>query len=354
MPQNKQEHLVALMTKYSVGSAFVFEPDEFRKGNTTREPADLVWHCNECTVLIYMRYFQKDKGVHRNQNKSKKCSNHNLDQAKGWIREWRLGRNLVGRNEHQEFSIKYGDQQHIVVLSVVDGSNCLAKYHKEFVRDYKVSCCGTIPQNAFEELIKHGASSIDLIHCITKMRNILDYIEESTCIDYVKTDFINIARNIDPTSKWIGKSDDRSYDYMTKMMKSLVYHQKDKKLIEFAARISDLPLMDYWTLITSMLEQREYSRVNTKVWWSRIRLPVSDIHVVLATGSMNGVSENLHKILKFNEPLDGKTPTFILTWLFLGGEQELTMVGVNDYDRDYEPYTKRYLDAFLGSDTSSG
>ena len=82
MPQNKQEHLVSLITQYSVGSAFVFEPDEFRKGQATREPADLVWHCNECTVLIYMRYYQSSKGIQKNKNKSLKCIKHNLDQAR--------------------------------------------------------------------------------------------------------------------------------------------------------------------------------------------------------------------------------------------------------------------------------
>lgn len=348
MAQNKQEHFVALITKYSVGSAFVFEPDEYRKGNATREPADLVWHCNGCTVLIYMRYYQNGKGVTRNQDKSRRCSKHNLDQACGWIKEWKGGRNLVGKNNYQEFAITHSTQEHIAVLSLVDGHNCLAKCHDDFAREHGLTCCCTVPQNVVEELVKLGASSIDLIHYMLKMSAIEDYVESTKCIELVKADFNNICQIVDSSRKWIGKYENQSYDYLVKTMKSLVYlgdgKLRDKDSIGFAERLSDLPSMDYWVLVTQMLDQREHARINQKVCWSRIVLPLSGIHIVLASGSMKGVSSNMKEVLKLNDPLDGITPSFILIWNFITAEIENTTIAINAYDA--MPYTKRYLDEY--------
>jgi hypothetical protein len=55
MLNSKQEKVVGELSQKSLGAHFIFEPDEFKKGNATREPADLVWACNNCIFLFYMK-----------------------------------------------------------------------------------------------------------------------------------------------------------------------------------------------------------------------------------------------------------------------------------------------------------
>ncbi|WP_101760145.1 hypothetical protein [Oceanicoccus sp. KOV_DT_Chl] len=346
MPQNKQEQLLSLISKYSIGSEFVFEPDEYRKGNATREPADLVWYVNDCVVLIYMRYYQSGKGVKRNQLKSEKCSHHNLNQAQGWLKEWKGGRTLKGKNEHDSFAVPYENCKHILVLSIVDGKNCRGKSHIEFANQNDITCAGTLPQKVIEELVRHGASSIDIIHYLTRMvSNTTDHIEAKVGIDFVQNDFKAIIDKVDPDHMWM-KGSKESYEYLSATMKALL-HNDNGDTEGLADRLTDLPAMDYWVLVTCMLSQRQASIDNQKVLWSRINLPITGVHIVLASGSLSGNAENMKEILKLNDPIDNKVPSFMICWNFIGADLQNTMIAVNEFNET--PYTQRFLDQYLTS-----
>jgi hypothetical protein len=65
--------------EFAMGAPFIFVPDKYGKGSGNREPADLVWACNGCVVLIYLT----------RTGDACRAQLHNVRQAKGWLRAWR-------------------------------------------------------------------------------------------------------------------------------------------------------------------------------------------------------------------------------------------------------------------------
>jgi hypothetical protein len=96
-----QEQIVRQLSEASFGSAFVFKPDLYKKGRQgNREPVDLVWACSNCILLMAMT---------KTGGSRDKMFRHNMSQLNGWMRIWKQGRHLVGRNSTQEFNITFDD-----------------------------------------------------------------------------------------------------------------------------------------------------------------------------------------------------------------------------------------------------
>jgi hypothetical protein len=159
---SEQEALVRLLMERSTGSPFMFRPDEYRKGSSTREPADLAWVCNGCVVLFYMQRTVKSCAV---------AIEHNLEQAKGWLRAWRNGRPLTGHNTDQSFSIAHDGYTRVVVVSVVDCDDGMMRYHADKCVELKVARCATITQTALHMLANAGATMHDLVRIIELLRH---------------------------------------------------------------------------------------------------------------------------------------------------------------------------------------
>lgn len=147
----------------AMGAPFIFAPDEYRKGSGPREPADLVWACNGCVVLIYLT---RKKDAARAQQ-------HNMQQVHGWLRAWRtLGQTLDGHNRYGPFSIDSADARypHVVVLSVIECDDAIAEYHHAETRALGVTMFATVPLGAIAYLARMHASMLDVLHILDWLR----------------------------------------------------------------------------------------------------------------------------------------------------------------------------------------
>jgi hypothetical protein len=158
---SEQEKIVKLLMERSMGAPFIFAPDKYRKGNAVREPADLAWACNGCVLLFFMQ---------ATSNASSKAIQHNLAQAKGWMRVWRNGQPLTGKNPARDFSVDYRDVPHVVIVSVIDTADAGLRYHADEAHALGVSRCATISQTALHMLANRSASMRDVIHVIESVR----------------------------------------------------------------------------------------------------------------------------------------------------------------------------------------
>src|SRR2546422_813905 len=99
--KTRQERLLKEVSGLSFAAPFVFFPDLARGKRSPRQvqPADLVWACNNCVILMYM--------TESKSSPTKTVEQHNLPQAKNWMRKWKRGSLLVGKNEWHAFAIKH-------------------------------------------------------------------------------------------------------------------------------------------------------------------------------------------------------------------------------------------------------
>ncbi|HET8626022.1 MAG TPA: hypothetical protein VFL91_01295, partial [Thermomicrobiales bacterium] len=161
--QSEQEELAKLFCEMAMGMPFVFVPDKYDKGSARREPADLVWACNGCLVLIYLSRMKR----------ASKARQHNARQIKGWIRAWRsLGQVLRGRNQYGPIAIHAGDTRypHVVILSIIECSDATAEYHYAETQALGVTMFATVPLSAIAHLSHMHASMLDVFHVLDWLR----------------------------------------------------------------------------------------------------------------------------------------------------------------------------------------
>lgn len=169
MHASNHEKLIHHFSQYSFGSNYLFTPEEWNKGTAKREPADMVWACNNSIILFYAQ--KSSRPAHTdpqvNTNRRAKSIDHNLTQAKGWLREWKSGRDLIGENTISKFKISYGQYKYIVVISVVDILGCdqvdEASEHSDFAHKYELAGCFTIPLTAIEYAAINNFSMLDFL-----------------------------------------------------------------------------------------------------------------------------------------------------------------------------------------------
>jgi hypothetical protein len=179
MSASAQEEFLAEVARHSLGAPFLFEPDAFRKGKATREPADLAWLCRDTLFLINM---QESAAAHEEQVR------HNLRQLYGWLRMWSLGDRLTGRNDWQSFDVGVDDIGCTVLVSVVAGSDSRAELHPapttspRNVAESRVAAAVTIPAEVLLELARRGGSALDLTDLILRVGRSQDEVSESTAL----------------------------------------------------------------------------------------------------------------------------------------------------------------------------
>ena len=343
--QNDQERLINYFTQFSLGARFIFPPDEWKKGGATREPADLVWACNDCVILMYMAGAKRTKCENRNKIKRNKAINHNLKQAEGWLKEWRKGRLLEGRNGYSSYTIKYNDYKHIVVLSIIDIANGIASYHIDAEKKLSVTMCATLPQSSIEELAKSGATAIDLIILLSRLKSIKGEVKQSDLIKCLQVDREKIIKDVDPEAKWVKPNTDKTFAILQKIL-HLLREVGPKPIntnntdIEFIAKVfNDLIYQDFMKLLISLAELIEVIKIDWNyIGIQKVALVYYDI-IIVVTDIANSKDAATKAFDIANE---NSRARLVFSWIryFPGGEAPI-IASLND---EVQSFTKSFLD----------
>ncbi len=181
---SEQERIVKQITEHAMGVAFVFEPDEYSKGNKgRREPADLAWASHNCIILMAMTESVASR---------EKMFKHNMNQLRGWMRIWKQGSMLTGKSMNTTYEIAFNDYRHKILISVVQGPDATAESHEELRRELAqkgidVTACVTIPQAAMMYLTEHGGSVRDLLNFIDRVRQGNAFLTSDAAVELIKS-----------------------------------------------------------------------------------------------------------------------------------------------------------------------
>ena len=117
--KSKQEKLMHLFCGRLMAAPFVFFPELWKiRHNKKREPADLMWVCNNCIILMYMQ-------EKRDETKFSEAAEHNIIQANRSINLWK-NNPIEGKNEWHRFFLPFGKSSRIVVLSIAKAGSDLS------------------------------------------------------------------------------------------------------------------------------------------------------------------------------------------------------------------------------------
>jgi hypothetical protein len=171
-----QEDVIHDLTGSALGRRFVFFPDEYRKGRGVREPADLAWYCRDTLVLMYMtqtvRGWQQD-------------AEHNVTQARGWLRAWRDGRSLTGENETGAFAVPYDAKLATVVLSITaDASLDQVAADPATARAAGVDLCATVSERFVRLFAQRGAGVSDLVALLLAWPKVKSQVPSLTDVEW--------------------------------------------------------------------------------------------------------------------------------------------------------------------------
>jgi hypothetical protein len=141
-----------------MGRRYTFEPDQYRKGNATREPADIAWFCLDTAVLMYM----KSGGSGWASD-----AEANIRQARGWMRAWRGGQNLTGTSDEDVFDVAYTRSLAVLVLLIsADPALNEIVVHDEWASELGVDLCVTISERLVEGVAGSSMGVADLASLI--------------------------------------------------------------------------------------------------------------------------------------------------------------------------------------------
>jgi hypothetical protein len=163
---NPHEDACRLLSQVSIGAPYVFHPRRYRKGNSgNQQPADLAWVSESCIVLFYL-HTRKSKG-----NRLVSANNHNFDQAKRWMQDWRDGtQNLRGENIFQSFDIPFDPKRHVIVISIINCGGERTEYQEGRRAELGVTMAATLTQADFYQFASVGCSLIDLVQTLEWLR----------------------------------------------------------------------------------------------------------------------------------------------------------------------------------------
>lgn len=244
---SEQERIVKILSEHSFGAPFVFEPDEWRNKGTRHEPADLIWVCNNCIILIFMRSRKPHANEHINQQRRNSDIEHNLKQARGCLSKWKKGKLLSGSNHYSKFEIRFNDCKHIIVLSIIKCGDQVGEYHEQYASDLNVAMCATLPQEALEYFAHMGGNAVDLVNIIAGLKR------ESKLPDS-KIDAVHFVMNyhkisieqVDPARQLVKSNAD--LDQIFEFIQRLKYRkgepERSPQSFDLAKVFNDIPLVD--------------------------------------------------------------------------------------------------------------
>lgn len=181
MAASFQEEFVAEMSRASLGAYSVFEPQTYRKGNSTREPADLAWSSSDAVILFYMQAGGRSQAKH---------DRHNLRQMEGWMRAWFNGEPLTGRNDSRAFSIAFAEVKTVLLVSV-SGDPAAEMIVAPFVKtksdrvNATVMAMVSIPEEVLLRLAQLGGAAIDLADLVLRVAAQNGRASKTEAVDYL-------------------------------------------------------------------------------------------------------------------------------------------------------------------------
>lgn len=274
---SKQEEIINSLSQISFGAPFIFFPTEYRKGNATREPADLIWACNNCIILFYMKSKEEKKGKSSEiiEGRKDKLVESNFKQAKGWLSEWRNGRNLVGENKFKKFNIGFTDYKHIIVIGVIDFGNEEGYYNYDYEKDLDVALCATLSQKTFSLLVYLDFTAVDLILLTLNLKlanvgtnpsgllNIVkDYHENANKIAYDSAK--EMLPNILPQNELLN-SINQVFNAMRSTLQ-IPYKSENDVIYNVASIFNDIPLHEYYSLVLTLAQRIKYHEEDPRMW----------------------------------------------------------------------------------------
>ncbi len=167
MPSSLQEKVVGAAARTSFGAPFLFHPNVYRKGNATREPADLVWVCRDVVMLFTMTGGNRDFAQQ---------TRHNMAQLLGWLRAWRSGRALTGSNEYQHFNLELASVRLLVLCSVSQANSSGVEWLTDYTSQAQdrlgespLVACVSLPEDVLMSLVRSGGSALDLADLLLRV-----------------------------------------------------------------------------------------------------------------------------------------------------------------------------------------
>jgi hypothetical protein len=172
-----QESVLKELAEHSFAAPFVFTPENQRYKD--QEPADLVWACNSCIILMNMTERKEYADPGKRIRVRQKAIEHNLAQATRWLRVWKRGRDLQGSNGFRTFYLRYRPASHVVILSVVKCGDAVGQFHDAQTKSLGVKCCVTLPHSAIDYLVHAAGTTLDLLIVLELMRK--QWGQEAVC-----------------------------------------------------------------------------------------------------------------------------------------------------------------------------
>jgi hypothetical protein len=155
-----QEAMIENFMQKSFGANSLFTPDEYRKGNATREPADLAWHIDEFVSLIYMK---------SGTSSLKKQIKGNQKQFRGYLGKWRSNDplyTLQGTNRFgDEISLPY-EKVSVIVGILVVSAPCGCQVQIVPIEG-KVVLEIVIPESLFNIIADSRGTMADLLNVVS-------------------------------------------------------------------------------------------------------------------------------------------------------------------------------------------
>jgi hypothetical protein len=171
-PKNMHEKQMGRICGRLMASPFLFYPDEWiLRPRKRREPADLVWACNNCVILMKLKESKVYEKEEKNERTFETDAEDNLGQAHGRLEDWKT-RPIEGRNEWHRFWLSRNPDTRVIVLSIVKTGretfsksigNSFIEIHPEWAKERGVCLCATVPQFVIDHLAGMGGSTLDLL-----------------------------------------------------------------------------------------------------------------------------------------------------------------------------------------------
>jgi hypothetical protein len=237
---------MSALAGWAWGTPYVFAPDRWRKGNASREPADLTWACNDCVFLLYLTRRVQRESAARNRRNLLDSIHHNLRQAKGWMREWRRGRPLTGYS-WKTLSIPFGAYKHVVVLSVVECGGAVAVYHESDARSMGITMCATVPLPCLRLLAEIGAGPLGVIGFLRSLRQHGQEIPQSAALDLIGSANLQARTDSGAAAIWPGLSRSPEFDEAT-----LYAHVGRRGPEGWAEWFNDLTLEEFLRVVSAV------------------------------------------------------------------------------------------------------
>ncbi len=143
----------------AMGYCHSFTPECF--GNA-KEPCDLALIYGRTAILVNCQASKKAALTKRE---------HNLRQARKWVRIWREGKLLCGSNQFCSIELGFDDVDDIVILSVINDKLAGMTRTKPRKHEYerKVVAEVNIGSVVFDTVCRSNMSAIEFLNCISQI-----------------------------------------------------------------------------------------------------------------------------------------------------------------------------------------